>query len=350
MKFSVYFILFMLALGCNYLSAQDGLKHTITLKAENDFWSSDSTDQFYTNGIRLECLEFPASFGSSSQGDPNSILRMLGLYDTSKRSKNSFMNGYVLAQNIYTPRNIATNMVNPADRPYGAWLYFGILSKIYNRGGKVLDAWEFDFGVVGPAALGDEVQSWFHRVIDGINPTWVDQIPNMLGVNATFKQQRIIWEAVAGSEEEFHAYLVPTWQIRAGSVFIDAAIGAKVAFGYNMGLPFSAGELSPSLYHLGDKSFGWSVYFGFESRYVAHNIFTYADHDFEIPRTFERNNLVSDAFYGATLKFKAFKLPFLCNLRIPESSISFTRAYRTSEIDTFESAHVYAQFAIGFTW
>jgi lipid A 3-O-deacylase len=63
------------------------------------------------------------------------------------------------------------------DRPWAAWLYLGGVAQ--RARDNRLDTVEIDLGLVGPSALGREIQSGWHRLIGSPQPCgWHNQIPN----------------------------------------------------------------------------------------------------------------------------------------------------------------------------
>ena len=117
----------------------------IQLFVENDMLAR--TDRYYTNGIKFgvglpfELLQTPAAELLRSFDPDNGADIHVGLF---------------LGQNIYTPRDITIGAAQPNDRPWAAWLYLGGVAQRARN--NRLDTVEFDVGVVGPAALGEEVQ------------------------------------------------------------------------------------------------------------------------------------------------------------------------------------------------
>src|SRR6266567_4597317 len=69
-----------------------------------------------------------------------------------------------LGQSIFTPKNLAIRPPDPHDRPYAGWLYAGA-SLLQETGSRMLENAELDFGIVGPGALGKQVQNDFHQFI-----------------------------------------------------------------------------------------------------------------------------------------------------------------------------------------
>ena len=84
---------------------------------------------------------------------------------------------------FYTPRSITRTDVERFDRPYAAWLFVQFGNDIYYANNKMVSL-TLDAGVVGPMALGSEIQSWWHNVLGFDQPEgWRYQIGNTPAIN-----------------------------------------------------------------------------------------------------------------------------------------------------------------------
>ncbi|NOY50827.1 MAG: lipid A deacylase LpxR family protein [Chlorobi bacterium] len=142
---------------------------------DNDIF--DNTDYYYTNGARLELVS------PFAQRLPTSKL-----LPTFWNADISFQ-GLSLVQNIYTPVNPDTKEIRINDRPFSAYLSLGHFRESYNyeRG---LRMWsEISIGVLGPASMGDYVQSSIHD----IEPVgWQNQIENDIVFNYSFLIEKLL--------------------------------------------------------------------------------------------------------------------------------------------------------------
>ena len=113
----------------------------------------------------------------------------------------------------------------PGDRPWAAWLYVGGVAQRLEE--SKLQTVEIDLGVVGPAALGRQVQTEWHRLIGVDQPLgWSNQIPNQPGVLVAFVEKRRF-----GSR---HFEIVPHFGGTLGNVMTLARAGGIVRWGRNM--------------------------------------------------------------------------------------------------------------------
>ena len=113
---------------------------TFTVTIENDL--VNGADRNYTNGVALQWTDtlnrvpHGVRYAAAPFIDPGADIRVT----------------YQLGQNLYTPQDIERKIPDPADRPYGAWLY-GAVGVLADSGDSVTSL-QLSLGVVGPAALG----------------------------------------------------------------------------------------------------------------------------------------------------------------------------------------------------
>lgn len=151
---------------------------------ENDLLAR--TDRYYTHGLKLgggvpfDLLQLPAS----------ELLKQLAPKDGS-----AIHLGLFLGQNLYTPKSITISAPQTLDRPWAAWLYLGGVAQ--RAKANRLDTVEIDLGLVGPSALGEDVQTGWHRLIGAPQPMgWQHQIPtNSPSWSPTWPRASMCWAA-----------------------------------------------------------------------------------------------------------------------------------------------------------
>lgn len=278
------------------------------LFVENDMLAS--TDRYYTNGLKLgigapfDLLQAPAA----------ELLRQF-----SPRDPAGAHLGLFLGHNLYTPRNIKLSAAQPGDRPWAAWLYLGGVAQ--RARGNRLDTVEIDVGMVGPAALGEEVQSHWHRFVGSPQPRgWDHQIPNEPGFLASYLQKRRY------GDDSFGA--VVHGGITAGTVMTLGRVGGLVRWGRNMS-GFGPDTIEPggAMLHstraLGDglrRGTEWYLFAGADQRLVAHNIFLDGTVFRDSPSV-ERRPHVWDVSAGFSFRHEGVRF-------------SWTRVYRSEEFHT----------------
>ncbi len=118
------------------------------------------SDQSYSNGFKF-------SYIYAEDREPrvsSDLLRAFEYLDENfSQSQSNF--GISLGQQIYTPNKTHIKEMIIDDRPYAAWLYMGFAFSFKNHENS--HVFELDVGVVGPSALGKQVQNNFHDLIRG---------------------------------------------------------------------------------------------------------------------------------------------------------------------------------------
>lgn len=274
---------------------------------ENDLLAR--TDRYYTNGIK---------FGG---GAPLAMLHapardLLDRFAPGAGDK--VRAGLFLGQNLYTPRAIGIAAAQPFDRPWAAWLYLGGVAQRAEEGR--LDTVEIDIGMVGPSALGRQVQTAWHELVGAPKPLgWANQIPDEPAFLVSYLHKRRY-----GSDQ---LDVIPHAGITAGTVMALARVGAMVRLGRHLS-GFGPDTVEPGGAMLqghgtGAKSAGdaeWYVFAGVDQRLVAHNIFLDGTVFRDSPSV-ERRRHVYDLSAGVSV-------------RVAKVRLSFTRLRRSEEFRT----------------
>lgn len=299
----------------------------IQLYVENDVLAG--TDRYYTNGFKIGVGQQLQALARLLEPASNRILGWLT--DVGPNSEA----GLFIGQNLYTPGNIRKAEAQPSDRPWAAWLYLGAVAQRIedNR----LDTVELDLGMVGPAALGKQVQSTWHGFIGAPQPKgWANQIPNEPAfLIAYLHKQRF------GDD---HLQVVPHAGITLGTVMTLARVGGIVRAGEHM-TGFGPDTIEPGGAMLqgsikadkgtGATGFGWYVFLGGDYRLVARNIFLDGTLFRDSPRV-DRRNTVYDLTAGFALRYG--RLNF--SLTQVRRSEEFTTPERAGGKQTFYSMNV----------
>jgi lipid A 3-O-deacylase len=300
---------------------------------ENDMLAR--SDRYYTNGIKFgggmefDLLQLPAA----------EVLRQLA-----PEAKGKIHLGLFLGQNMYTPRSITVSRAQPLDRPWAAWLYLGGVAQRVrdNR----LDTVEIDLGLVGPSALGKEVQSGWHRLIGSPQPQgWQHQIPNEPAVMASWlaKSKHGLGN-VAGLDVE----AIPHGGASVGTVMTLARAGGILRLGRHM-TGFGPDTIEPGGAMLQNmrrdlepgraQGLEWYGFVGLDHRLVAHNIFLDGTVFRDSPSV-QRRPHVYDLSVGLSLRIDAFRLSLT---RVRRSEEFFTPA-STGGRQTFDSVNLGFEF------
>lgn len=303
-------------------AAEGDFGPAFTLQMENDWFARASnviSDRDYTTGLRLAWISgaidtpdwlkgataLPAVFGS--QG--NNAVRRWGLS---------------LNQNIYTPRNTDERGLIRDDRPYAAWLFVGLtLQAIYREDDTPvrMDTFDLSLGVVGPAALGRQVQSNFHELIgDDKARGWRNQLKNEPAIQLTFERR---WRTGAASLFRplgLEIDAVPYVGAGLGNVQTYASAGGIVRIGQSLRKDFGPPRSRPSLpgsEAFNNDGFSWYLFAGAEGQAVARNIFLDGN-TFRDSHKVDKHPAVGELQAGLALFFGGVRLAYTHVLRTPE--------------------------------
>lgn len=309
-------LIFMLAVwlsgGADCLAAEGGQGGILTVVAENDLLRG--TDRHFTHGSRI-------SYYSGEIGNERlrRVAELLPWFGGDHRGE-AWRTNFALGQNIYTPADISVATLQPEERPYAGYLYLG-LGLVRAQPGMI-DSFELQLGVVGPAALGREVQTWWHRDVgDSSRPKgWYHQLRNEPTLNLFWDRQ---WRQLlsAGGESEPEADLIPHAGLALGNVDSHLASGLTLRLGRDLGNDNGPPRIRPSLPGAGyfRKSDGFGGYFfvGGEARLVGRNIFLDGN-TFRASHEVDKKSLVLDAQYGLVLTYRVFKFAITNIIRSQE--------------------------------
>ena len=276
---------------------------TLSVQVENDYFSPDNRDRHYTNGLRFDWL--PAPSAEDDQGFIERLARDLPFIGDMGSAERV---GWSLGQSIFTPQNTQATVPLPKDRPYAGWLYAGLtLLKSTSPDPEAsfsvneLDTLEFDLGVVGRAALGQQVQRDFHRwAFANEDPKgWANQLKSEPGLLISYDHK---WKAAAQANiGHLGVDLTPSVGADLGNVQIDASAGAMLRLGRDLPADYGPPRIRPGLsgsdFFLSGtdtgRRFGWYLFGGVEGRAVAHNIFLDGN-TFAKSLSVEKKTLVAD--------------------------------------------------------
>lgn len=332
----------LLALGALPLvaapEANDDRLHfgSLSLYTENDKYFA-GTDRNYTNGFKLTALTTDLrDFESSEVPAP---LREIANRLEPFLPKNAAPKiGLSIGQNIYTPEDTQTTAPQPLDRPYAAWLYGSVMFQSYQLSDDhfaTLDTWELQLGVVGPWALGEQVQNTVHRTIDvDTAKGWDNQLENEPGINLVYERK---WRlSTDGARTGWGADLIPHAGFSLGNVFTYANAGGSIRLGYHLPADFGTSLIRPS----GDSNAGHREKFGVwlfgsvDGRAVARDI-TLDGNTFEDSPSIDKKPFVADLVGGIAVGTRHFQ-------------ITYAQAFRTKEFDGQNGHQVFGSLSLSY--
>jgi lipid A 3-O-deacylase len=204
-----------------------------TVQVENDAVSTlkGTSDQYYTSGLRLgwtsgaDALEPVASFGHDVWGGGTTRVSI------------------DITQSLFTPRDTQIDPPNPADRPYAGEL-LATLGLIHDSA-DTRDVVALSLGVVGPSALGEEVQNGFHNIIgDTPNRGWHYQVQDQPAVNLLVQRT---WRLPVATLGPIETDILPSATAALGDVRDYVQFGGQVRFGQGLGSDYGTARIEPGL-------------------------------------------------------------------------------------------------------
>lgn len=255
-------------------SFNDGQAVSVSIENDSNRIGGPGVDQAFSNGLKLS---YVYARDQIPKWAPAPITNSAFLKDELKISKVNF--GVSLNHQIYTPNNTNDSRLLRRDRPYAAWLNLAFSIQLKNKHrAQTLDA---SFGVIGPAALGEQVQNGFHRFVGTSTAQgWSHQLGDEPAVQLSY-QQRIQFVQLRNASGTYFD-LIPVVGVGFGNVLIGIHSGMIARIGWN--IPDDFGPARPSASEtdsfveatpIGGKTSKPSFYFfaGARGNGVARNIF-----------------------------------------------------------------------------
>lgn len=222
---------------------------TFNILFENDLFFD--TDRDYTNGVQLSYTTPP----DRNLGWAVGLARMLPFFPQDGEVRTS----YSIGQNIYTPSDITVANPPLTSRPYAGFLY-GAIGLIADTGTE-LDQLQVQLGVVGPASLAKESQTFVHRIIRDRKPMgWHYQLRDEPALLITYDHTMKVLPRfdVLG----FTADIEPHYGAAIGNVYDYINVGAMARIGFNIFLDGNSFTTSRSVQRLpfvGDATIGAAI-------------------------------------------------------------------------------------------
>jgi len=175
---------------CSPALAQRNRLQLIRVSEDNDGLNTQGkiSDREYTNGTRIDVLY-------SKNTKPRFLSALL--FPIAAKANNMYSVG--ITHLMYTPTNIKQKSVDRNDRPYTAVLYatHGLTSVDSVRKQRLTT--ELGLGVLGKAALGEELQVWVHRQLGFDEPQgWRYQLPTDFALNYLVQYEKQLLQPAPG--------------------------------------------------------------------------------------------------------------------------------------------------------
>ena len=184
-------------------------KQEINIITDNDNYDLELTDRYYSNGF---ILQYNRAVSTGIKG----VVKKINRFEAGHKVYNPFTN-----------RISAENVRVQMDRPYAGWLYGSFGSTFFTTKQHVVE-YTAAAGIMGPSALGKEVQQGWHKFI-GLYQVygWEYQLNNSIGLNAS----GAYYHNVVNAKETgaFTMHLVSKAEL--GTIFSNASAGLLLKTG-----------------------------------------------------------------------------------------------------------------------
>ena len=129
-----FLAIFFFGLAC---CAQESYSRQFSIITDNDLYTSEHRDKYYTSGIFL-------SYKYASKKSKNSEIKRI--YE------------YKIGHEMYTPQKAIVRTIEEHDRPFAAYLFgeYGITRVFEDQ----FFSTNYQLGIIGPGARGKEIQDF----------------------------------------------------------------------------------------------------------------------------------------------------------------------------------------------
>lgn len=309
---------------------------TWTLSVENDRIAN--TDRHYSNGVRLGWVS------DATDGTDQPLIRdTLQMLYPLAFVRNGRL-GLELGHNIYTPADTEARALVATDRPYAGWLYAS--ASLYAETTKgftqnyfeTLDKVGLELGVVGPSALGEQVQNEWHKLINVAESNgWDNQLKDEPGLNLMGERK---WRPKPLRIKGIEMDAVPHVGGSLGNVYTHVNAGVIARVGQDLSIDYGPPLIRPSLSGYGaitpTNQLAWYAFAGVDGRWVLRNIFIDGN-TFRDSHSVDRKALVGDFVTGVAMVYG--------RVRLAATHVMRSREFEgQSESDRFASISVSVHF------
>ncbi|MFT4852213.1 MAG: lipid A 3-O-deacylase [Candidatus Pseudothioglobus sp.] len=318
---------------------------TLNLYLENDLFSN--TDEGYTNGVRASWVSPDVTDYLDDETLPGwirSINQRLTFFHKTREGLQRNVT-FSLGQTLYTPRDLERTDLIEDDRPYAAWLFVSL--GYQTRTDLQLDTLETRFGVVGPAALGQQAQDLVHD-LRGFKKFqgWDNQLANEPGVMFIWEHKRKM-RPVYYDNSRFGFDVIGHSGIALGNVATYVNFGAEVRLGWSIPDDFGTAALRPG----GDNSAPYSVWDPSRKGRRQWGVHAFASVDTQLVGRdiFLDGNSFTDS-HSVNKKYIVAEGALGISFIYGGTKISYATIFRSKEYDLQPNYHSYGSIAFSYTF
>lgn len=306
----------MIAAGAAKADTPDD-RGTISVMLENDVFGA-GTDRHFTHGTKFTYTtrEYVPDYAAGRTSPIAWVAGQIPFWPDGARARAT----YSLGQSIYTPDDISDPNRRPNDRPYAGWLYVGAGLIAVKPDATRSDAMLIELGVVGDAAMAEEVQTTWHDWFGFQEPRgWDNQLETEPGVNLIYEQNRMLWRG--NLTPGLSADIVPNAGFALGNVSTYLSGGVTLRLGRDLTTDLGPPRIRPSLpgtaYVRQADGFNWYGFASFGARVVARNIFLDGN-TFTDSASVDKKPLVGDIQAGLAMQYRDWRFTYTYVLRSKE--------------------------------
>ncbi|MDI2111893.1 lipid A deacylase LpxR family protein [Commensalibacter nepenthis] len=275
--------------------------NTLTLQWENDAVSTQSgtSDRYYTNGLRIGWTS-PTDSLPTPIADVNTFLLGKGMQRIH----------WGLQQMMFTPSDTRAFDKLPFDRPYAGVLLTTV--NLISDTDNTRSVFGIQAGLMGPGALGRQVQNGFHSIIgDNKNNGWHNQLKNMPVFQV---QMGRTWRYKFAQLGHVDFDVLPSANGAAGNYKTFAQLGGIVRFGQGLDSDFGPSRIGSGNdgtdAYVGTRFVNWYVFGGVDGQAVAYNSTLQGDPTHSHQQHVSKKWDVGEIVAGAAVIVKGYKIAY----------------------------------------
>jgi lipid A 3-O-deacylase len=343
LRFSLGLCICIPALASAAPACNEGIDNAIlpavTLRVDNDMFGASGQDQGYSNGLQIT-LTTPNLANFKDDPCLPGIAKALNHYLDWLQPEGFEQRNMVfsISQSLFTPTDRYTRDLIVDDRPYAASLLASI--GFNARTGNHLQSSHLRFGVVGPAAMGFQVQNAWHKLM-GLDRFmgWDNQLHNEPVFQLIHERMYRADLEHDWKQRNWGQDMILHWGGAVGNLGSHLNAGAEWRFGWRLPDDFGSTPLRPAGENTAPPKSAraqheWRphLFVTFDARWVANNI-TLDGNTFKDSHSVKRRPFVADIGYGLVVSKGLWK-------------VAFARYHRTREFDTQKDLPVFGSVTV----
>lgn len=314
---------------------------TTTFMFENDLFGN--SDQNYTNGIQISWVSPDLSDYRDSERLPGwatGLVEKLPLINEPGLQRNV---SFSIGQKIFTPEDISRTDLIVDDQPYAGWLFAS--AAFHNKNERILDTFEIQLGIVGPASFAEDAQNFVHKLRDIPKARgWSNQLETEPGIVMIGERKQRFWQY--DFHKRFGMDFIGHAGIGVGNIHTYANTGVEARLGWNIPRDFGSTVIRPggnpnapadsSDPRIGGTPFSAHLFAAITGAAVARNLFLDGN-TFSSSHSVDKKHFIGDLILGASVVVYRVKL-------------SYAQVFRSREFDQQTDNHEFGSISLSYTF